>query len=223
MKLASFWIAVMGVLAITAGTINVSYAVDSRSAIKKVRSMPEIRGAIVYKAYCVLCHGEKGDGIARATKLYGEKNLSLLKASRTRDYYEKVLRGGGLAVGLSEFMPAWQDELSEQQIDDLIYYVNAVGDPVKRGEIVFKTNCVLCHGVNGDGQGRASVLYDPKPADLTRSNKNSYYKRLIITQGGEAVGRSEVMPVWGEQISTQEINDVVEYLGTILVVPPPPE
>ena len=107
------------------------------------------------------------------------------------------------------------------QIDDVVNYLVAITDPTKRGEVVFKTNCILCHGINGDGKGRSAKLYDPRPADLTRSDKNDDYKRLIITLGGKALGRSEVMPVWGEQISAQEIDDVVEYLRTILVVPPP--
>ena len=31
------------------------------------------------------------------------------------------------------------------------------------------------------------------------------------------MGRSEVMPIWGEQITEQQIDDVVAYLDTILV------
>ena len=118
-------------------------------------------------------------------------------------------------------MPTWDDELSDEQIADVISYLALVTDPVRRGEVVFKTNCILCHGVNGDGKGRASVLFNPPPADLTRSDKNDDYKRMIITSGGAAMGRSEVMPVWSEQLEASEIDDVVAYLRTILVVPPP--
>ncbi len=221
MKRQSLLVGFLGVLALMASTMELSLAADSRAAVKKARNMPEIRGAIVYKAYCVLCHGERGDGKARATKLYGEKHLKIEVKPHADEYYEKIIRGGGLAVGMSQFMPAWQDELSDQQIQDLIAYIKIVRDPVKRGEVVFKTNCVLCHGVNADGKGRASVLFDPPPADLTRSDKNDMYKTMIITMGGAAMGRSEVMPVWGEQITKQEIEDVVAYLRTVLVVPPP--
>lgn len=89
-----------------------------------------------------------------------------------------------------------EGELSEEQISDVIAYLALVGNPVRRGEVVFKTNCVLCHGVKGDGKGRASVLYDPPPANLTLSDKNDLYKEMIITNGGAAMGRSAVMPVW---------------------------
>ena len=207
------------------GGLSSSHAGDSRKAVKKEiaqakeRIKSSIRGGLVYKTYCTLCHGKKGDGAGRATKLYGDLKLAITKQSP--EYMEKIIRGGGEAVGGSPFMPTWQDELSDEQIRDVVEYLANITDPVRRGEIVFKTNCILCHGIKGDGKGRAAKMYDPPPANLTRSDKNDDYKRMIITLGGKAMGRSEVMPVWGEQITPQEIDDVVAYLRTILVVEPP--
>ncbi len=213
----------LALLLIVAGSPD-SYA-DSRKAVQKEiaqakeRVQQSIRGGLVYKTYCTLCHGKYGDGGGRAIKLYAGLNLAITR--RGHDYFERIIRGGGEAVGRSPFMPTWGDELSDEQISDVVEYLAAVTDPVRRGEIVFKTNCILCHGIKGNGKGRSARLYDPPPADLTRSDKNDDYKRMIITMGGKAMGRSEVMPVWGEQITPQEIDDVVAYLKTILVVPPP--
>lgn len=210
-----------GVLALTClvGAVNLSQAADrdSRKEIKAAKSKPEFRGAIVYKTYCVLCHGHRGDGMGRATKLYGQGNLVISMRDHDLAYYEKMVRQGGEAVGRSRFMPAWEDELSEEQLSDVMAYLEVLYDPVARGKAVFMANCILCHGVKGNGKGRASVLYDPPPADLTRSDKNDDYKRMIITMGGEAMGRSEVMPRWGLQLKDEEIEDVVAYLRTILV------
>lgn len=169
----------------------------------------------MFKNYCVLCHGERGDGLARSAKLYGVVNLAIRQ--RDDDYLQKIIRKGGTGVGRSAFMPMWQEELSEEQITDVIAYLKVIGDDTSRGEVVFKTNCILCHGINGTGNGRAAHLFDPRPADLTRSDKNNDYKRLIITNGGEAMGRSPAMPAWGDQLSPQEIGDTVSYLRTLLV------
>lgn len=188
---------------------------DTRKAVKKELSKPVIRGGIVFKNYCKLCHGERADGIARAAKLYGVANLAIKPADK--DYYFKIIRGGGTSVGKSEFMPPWQHELSEEQIGDVVAYLQIATDSKRRGEVVFKTNCILCHGLKADGKGRAARLYDPPPANLTKSDKNDDYKRMIITLGGAAMGRSEFMPVWGEQLSEQEIEDVVAYLRIVLV------
>ena len=189
---------------------------DTVESLTKAKNNPVIRGGIVFRTYCILCHGERGDGLSRGAKLYGAANLGLKPNSR--EYAEKIVRNGGKSVGKSEFMPGWNEELSEEQMGDVIAYLLIVQDQVERGAVVFKTNCILCHGVNGDGKGRASVFYDPPPANLTTSDKNDEYKKQIITLGGKAMGRSEVMPIWGEQMLTeQQIDDVVAYLRTILV------
>jgi len=187
---------------------------EKRSAINIELSKPAVRGGIVFKNYCKLCHGEKADGMARAAKLYGVKNLTISPSGP--EYYLKIIRGGGPIVGKSEFMPPWQHELSEEQINDVVAYLQIVTTTVKRGEVVFKTNCILCHGIKADGKGRAAKLYDPPPANLTKSDKNDDYKTMIITYGGQIMGRSQIMPPWGDQLSKQEITDVVAYLRTVL-------
>jgi cytochrome c oxidase cbb3-type subunit 3 len=191
---------------------------DSREAVSQETSTPVVRGGIVFKAYCALCHGEHGDGKARAAKLYGELNLAIRQ--RPLKYYEMIIRQGGSAAGASAFMPPWQYELSEEQIEDVIAYIAIIGDPVRRGEVVYKTNCILCHGVQADGKGRAATLLHPPPADLTRSNKDAQYKTTIIRVGSAAMGRSAGMPPWAARLSEGEIADTVEYLGTVLVASP---
>jgi cytochrome c553 len=101
---------------------------------------------------------------------------------------------------------------ADQRCDCILAVISS---PVRRGEVVFKTNCVLCHGVRGDGKGRAAALFSPPPADLTHSDKTDEYKRRIIRMGGAALHRSSAMPAWGERLTTHEIEDVVDYLRTI--------
>jgi len=211
------------IFALTIVNIDSSYAVDTRKAVKmeikkaKEKTKKAVRGGMVYKAYCLLCHGKKGDGVERSTMLHSDLRFAI--THRDPAYYEKIIRGGGVAVERSALMPTWQDELSEEQITDVVEYLSMIINPVSRGEIVFKTNCILCHGIKGNGKGRSSVLYNPPPANLTRSDKNTDYKRLIVTLGGEAMGRSAVMPVWGLQLTKQEIEDVVAYIDSIVIKP----
>ena len=83
---------------------------------------------------------------------------------------------------------------------------------VIRGGIAFRTYCVLCHGANGRGDGRASKMYTPRPANLTVSPFNDKYKEMIIRGGGSAVGRSPYMPPWGDELSEEQIHDLVAFL-----------
>jgi mono/diheme cytochrome c family protein len=86
---------------------------------------------------------------------------------------------------------------------------------ILRGEIVFQNYCALCHGVTGDGRGRAARIYTPRPANLRESTKPDAYKELIVRQGGKALGRSSFMPPWNEELTDEQITDVVRYLRTI--------
>jgi mono/diheme cytochrome c family protein len=81
-----------------------------------------------------------------------------------------------------------------------------------RGSIAFRTYCVLCHGTEGKGNGRAARMYTPRPADLTVSPFNDQYKEMIIRGGGASVGRSAFMPPWGDELTDEQIRDVVAFL-----------
>ena len=86
---------------------------------------------------------------------------------------------------------------------------------IYRGHIVFSDYCQKCHGPNADGNGRAARLYDPRPANLVRSDKNDRYKELIIRRGGTAMSRSEFMPPWQDELTDEQISDVVGYLHSV--------
>ena len=86
---------------------------------------------------------------------------------------------------------------------------------VFRGSIVFQNYCILCHGVSADGKGRAAKLYNPKPANLVLSDKNDKYMELIVRKGGAAVGRSEFMPPWSNELTDEQVDDVIGYLRSI--------
>jgi mono/diheme cytochrome c family protein len=86
-----------------------------------------------------------------------------------------------------------------------------------RGSLVFFNYCVTCHGPNADGNGRAAKLYNPRPANLRASDKNQAYMRLIVRNGGKAMGRSEFMPPWGQELTDEQIEDVTTYLQSINV------
>jgi mono/diheme cytochrome c family protein len=86
---------------------------------------------------------------------------------------------------------------------------------ISRGTIVFMNYCVNCHGVEADGNGRAARMYDPRPSNLRASLMNDQYKETIVRRGGKAMARSEFMPPWGEELTDEQIGDLVRYLKSI--------
>jgi len=86
---------------------------------------------------------------------------------------------------------------------------------IMRGKIAFGYYCTLCHGKNGQGDGRAARLHDPKPSNLTKSIFPPEYIAMIIRKGSEAMGRSKGMPPWGEQLTEEQIHDIVNHVISI--------
>ena len=84
-----------------------------------------------------------------------------------------------------------------------------------RGGLVYANYCVTCHGINADGNGRAARLHNPRPANLRASDKNDAYIGLIVRRGGEALGRAPGMPPWAEELTDEQIKDVVAFVRSV--------
>jgi mono/diheme cytochrome c family protein len=89
---------------------------------------------------------------------------------------------------------------------------------VKNGERIYKSGCVACHGKDGKGTPTSISAFkqpdsfpDFTRCDQTTAEVNTAY-RAVIVHGGPNRGFSQIMPSFGEALSSQEINDVVAYL-----------
>lgn len=82
-----------------------------------------------YIANCSPCHGETGKGDGPLADTIGEgvrpRNLSdaSLMSVRTDEFLFKATKSGGVAVGLSEAMPSWEETFTDAQIKQIIQYV----------------------------------------------------------------------------------------------------
>jgi mono/diheme cytochrome c family protein len=82
--------------------------------------------------------------------------------------------------------------------------------------VLFQELCSVCHGVGGKGDGPSAQGLEPKPADFTNCKvmaKDSDEVLLkIIKGGGQSVGRSTVMPAWGDSLSEQQVGELVKFI-----------
>lgn len=71
------------------------------------------------------------------------------------------------------------------------------GEP-SEAERLFMTVCATCHGPEGRGDGPASDSLNPKPRDYSdkawQASVTDDDLRNIIVNGGQAVGKSAMMP-----------------------------
>lgn len=86
------------------------------------------RGGIVYGSHCVTCHGANADGEGRTAHLYKPRPANLRASDKNDAYLALIIRKGGAALGRSEIMPAWESELSDAQIRDLVSYLRSINN-----------------------------------------------------------------------------------------------
>jgi len=85
------------------------------------------------------------------------------------------------------------------------------------GQEIHLEHCTECHGY--DGKAEVIVMHmDEPPRDQTdveyMTTLNDAFLYLAICSGGDAVGRSIIMPAWGDMLTDQEIKDLVAWIRT---------
>ena len=80
----------------------------------------------------------------------------------------------------------------------------------------YKLYCAQCHGVKGNGAGINKADMSVAPRNHTSSVEMSRLKDSdiydAISQGGTAVGKSNLMPPWNGVMTDTEIKEMVAYL-----------
>ncbi len=84
------------------------------------------------------------------------------------------------------------------------------------GYRIFSTNCTVCHGADGLGNGPLADKLGTRPANLANNDRlaqASDQEFFRIIEGTAPHGRvSEDMPKWGLAIPQTEINSLIAYI-----------
>jgi cytochrome c oxidase cbb3-type subunit III len=83
----------------------------------------------------------------------------------------------------------------------------------------YKTYCVQCHGMQGNGMGVNIRDMSVQPRDHTdakaMSTRSDDTLFKVIKEGGLSIDKSVLMPPWGDTLNDEEIHDMVQYLRTL--------
>ncbi len=84
-------------------------------------------GGRLYKVYCTQCHGINGDGkginITDMAVLPRDHTDTSEMSARTDADLTKAIKRGGKSVNKSVLMPAWEGNLNDTQVTDLVAYL----------------------------------------------------------------------------------------------------
>lgn len=180
-------------------------------------------GKQLYRSYCFICHGKKGDSKGPLAK-----KLGLTPANLTSDKYQKkgidemakIIGGYGRAEG--DVMPTWRNALPESNIKHIAAYlaiINStnlkfIGD-TRRGRLIFRSACMACHGPSGKGNGILAKIIGAPMVDFTKADSTVQRysdKALIVIIKN---GKQKFMPGWEGTLNNNEIIDVAAHVRSL--------
>ena len=92
-----------------------------------------------------------------------------------------------------------------------------------QGKRVFNNNCVWCHAsTTPAGPSNRSNLTPTPPLFTDGETFNSLsddFMRNTVTLGGSAMGKSAIMPPWGQTLTQDEIRAVLAYARAVAQPP----
>jgi mono/diheme cytochrome c family protein len=160
-----------------------------------------LTGEEFYKVECAVCHGQKGEGTARGTPLFGTQRI----------YGSQVVRKG--RQGSKAFaipMPAYSNaDLTPTQLSEIWEFISQSPKAVT-GEELYRSYCGHCHGANGDG-GEVEVPIRRALSSL------SVWVRYGGTSGDEDfLDRQQYMPSFNQkQLTDGELGLISEHLKSL--------
>jgi mono/diheme cytochrome c family protein len=120
--------------------------------------------ALFEKQNCASCHGATGAG-GTGPALNDKRMMSNIKPV---ELYQFLTYGKN---GVQH--PALKDKLTNREIWNLVFYSKALGTPpLNQADTdmimpVFGSNCAVCHGTKGVGDGPLATNLEPNPANFS--------------------------------------------------------
>ena len=89
------------------------------------------------------------------------------------------------------------------------------------GEAIYRAGCAGCHGPNGEGAPPTSTMFDrpstfPDFSDCAGTTPELDVDwKATITGGGHGRGFSPIMPSFADELTSEQIDEVIRYLRTL--------
>jgi mono/diheme cytochrome c family protein len=187
-------------------------------------------GATLYKDYCLICHGEKGDGNTRVRRGLSSPPRDFTTARAHRELSRERMINSVAHGRPGTAMMAFEDRLNEDQIGAVVDYIRATfmaGEgsadrppEMVRGEQLYVRHCAVCHGDRGSGAVWTQSSLNPPPRNFTTAPRDLLTRERMITS--VTYGRpGTAMMSFRKRLSPKDIETVVDYiranfLGTAL-------
>jgi mono/diheme cytochrome c family protein len=115
--------------------------------------------------------------------------------------------------------PVTADVTQHAKVDMSLPMPNGLQGNAAHGREFFQTNCFVCHGTKGNGNGPRSHFITPPPRNFTSELSRMTYNRPRLFAAITGGKKGTVMPAWGRVLNEQQIADVAEYVFQTFIQP----
>lgn len=172
-----------------------------------------VEGARLYRTYCGLCHGDRGEGYAAdaANALF---NAEFLR-SATDEFLRRAIAEGHPGTAMAAYERRLGGPLSTEEITALVRFIRskARGEPIARPitlatstidpRPLYESHCATCHGERGQG-GSALSLDNP----IFTATADDAFIRHAIVRGRPGTP----MPAFQNRMDPASIDALVGYV-----------
>jgi len=116
-----------------------------------------------------------------------------------------------LLVGMSISLTAQSTWKAPKSADEIKNPITDKALSIKKGKSLYKAQCLMCHGVKGNGKGSVGIALSPKPADFTSNKVQSQTDGALfwkITNGNSP------MASYKDILTEEQRWNLVNYLRT---------
>lgn len=169
----------------------------------------------LYKRHCSVCHGDRGNGISRASRgLVSAPRDFSTAANLTRKKMIFAVENGKATTA----MMGWSSRFTRQEIESIVDYIRgrfmlvALDPRISQGRGVYGHFCQVCHGDRGQGERMAGA-----PRDLTQPQAQAGLtrERMIksVTRGRHGTEKAG----FGGKLSAEHIEATVDYIRRVMI------
>ena len=169
-------------------------------------------GRAAFKENCAACHGTGAQGSRGFPNLNDD---DWLWGGKITDIYTTLKYGirSGHSKARDNQMPSFGLDkiLNKDEIKDVVEYVLSLSgksDPNAKGEVIFKSNCVACHGADGKGNKSMGAPNLSDAIWLYGGDKKDITYTVTYAPAG-------VMPFWEGRLDEQTIKQLAIYIHSL--------
>jgi len=184
------------------------------------------KGADIYRHYCSVCHGDRGDGQSRARRSFATPPRNYTTAKAAQDLTRKRMINSVTNGRPGTAMISWKTELTAVEIAAVVDYIRTTFmrlDDIEtnrpkpsdkllasRGGVLYMRACAMCHGETGKRVISGRMQPPPTNFILPISATQLTTERMIASIANGRPGTA--MKAYGDEYSKADIKAMAEFI-----------